>query len=215
MDQYGLKDREVWITGESYGGVYVPQLAYHIHNFNNDSSTAEGDKIKLKGMLVGNGMTNYTYDATPASVEYAYYRGLLDTNTWDEMVSNNCVPQYSWMAPSVTDKCNELLNKWGVAVTNIDIYNIYGECASNTQEAVLAAQDPAKREKMIVNEAGETLTVTSDGRSATKSKGYFTQYDYTPWAFGPLAKKENFKLTPPCVYSANIDAYLSDSDVIG
>lgn len=126
-------------------------------------------------MLVGNGLTNWTYDATPASIEMAYYRGLLDTNTWDEIVANNCSQKYnSYYEPHGI--CGTLYFRWSNTVQNIDIYNIYAECPSNVEEALLAAQDPAKRDQMIVNEAGEVLTVAADGTpKMKKGKGYFTQ----------------------------------------
>lgn len=198
------------MTGESYGGIYVPQLTFAIHNFNSDPNTTDEEKINLKGMLVGNGMTNYEYDATPASVPFAYYRGLLSNEVYDTVVANNCTREANWMFPDdqKTQVCTEALAKWDDQVTNINIYNIYGDCNSNAQEEILKAQDPEMRNHMIVNEAGESLTVTSDGRSTVKSKGYFTAQDYTPWALG-----KNLKMTPPCVYSANIDAYLNNKDV--
>lgn len=42
------KNREVYITGESYAGHYVPQLAREILNYNTNSK----HKINLKGFMV-------------------------------------------------------------------------------------------------------------------------------------------------------------------
>ena len=47
-----LKDNDVFIAGESYAGMYVPFLAHKILITEKDTS------IKLKGILVGNGVTD-------------------------------------------------------------------------------------------------------------------------------------------------------------
>lgn len=47
-----LKDNDVFIAGESYAGMYVPYLAHKILIEEKDTS------IKLKGILVGNGVTD-------------------------------------------------------------------------------------------------------------------------------------------------------------
>ena len=205
-----LKDKDVWISGESYGGIYVPQLTYNIHMHNQKASN--DDKINLKGMMVGNGVTNWTYDTTAAGVEFAYYRGLMDTETWDSMKANNCPAQYNPFA-TPSDICTQLLMKHLTNTKNIDIYNIYGKCWG-ASEAIKKALGSEKLEQMIVSEAGEVLQATSDGRPTVSTPGYFTKYDYSPWLKHFEQKKDNLKLTPPCVYSANIDAYLRDADVI-
>lgn len=42
----------MWLSGESYAGMYVPFFAKAILDYNKDASSA--DKIALKGFLVGN-----------------------------------------------------------------------------------------------------------------------------------------------------------------
>ncbi|VFQ77808.1 unnamed protein product [Cuscuta campestris] len=46
---------EFYITGESYAGHYIPALASRIHQAN---KMKRGIRINLKGMAIGNGMTN-------------------------------------------------------------------------------------------------------------------------------------------------------------
>ncbi|KAJ9586811.1 hypothetical protein L9F63_019597, partial [Diploptera punctata] len=64
-----------YITGESYGGKYVPALGYTIHQRNPTSKF----KINLEGLAVGNGYTD------PITMlyysEYLYQLGLIDTET--------------------------------------------------------------------------------------------------------------------------------------
>lgn len=47
------KGRDFYITGESYGGMYVPFLAKAVVDGN--ISASEADKINLKGIAIGNG----------------------------------------------------------------------------------------------------------------------------------------------------------------
>ncbi|WZZ12719.1 hypothetical protein YC2023_105808 [Brassica napus] len=46
-----LKARHLFLTGESYAGHYIPQLADAIHSYNRQSS---GFKINVKGIAIGN-----------------------------------------------------------------------------------------------------------------------------------------------------------------
>jgi serine carboxypeptidase-like clade 2 len=68
------KDHDFYITGESYGGVYVPTLAYNVllHN------EASLNKINLKGIAVGNGVTDWELDCNPALVDLAWSHALYD-----------------------------------------------------------------------------------------------------------------------------------------
>ncbi|CAD8082431.1 unnamed protein product [Paramecium sonneborni] len=47
----------LWLAGESYGGAYIPLLAEKIKKFND----LEVAVINLKGMMIGNGVTNLTH----------------------------------------------------------------------------------------------------------------------------------------------------------
>jgi len=51
-----LKGRPFYISGESYAGVYIPFLATHMLD---DTSF---DKVNLKGVLIGNGLTDFDTD---------------------------------------------------------------------------------------------------------------------------------------------------------
>lgn len=51
-----LKKNDFYIAGESYAGVYIPFLAKKIIDMNELPSSET--KIKLKGIMIGNGCTN-------------------------------------------------------------------------------------------------------------------------------------------------------------
>lgn len=59
------RSNDLYITGESYAGVYVPYLAYRIHNYNQEAmKTSSPNKLifNLKGIIVGNGVTDWQWD---------------------------------------------------------------------------------------------------------------------------------------------------------
>lgn len=62
----------VWVCGESYGGKYVPNVAYEIH--------LQGE-LDLKGVIIGNGMYKPLLQY-PTIPEFAYNQGILDANSY-------------------------------------------------------------------------------------------------------------------------------------
>lgn len=60
------RNSDLYIAGESYGGISVPWLAWKIDQSNRhvlDPSL----RIPLKGIMVGNGCTDWKYDTMPAT----------------------------------------------------------------------------------------------------------------------------------------------------
>lgn len=54
-----LREKDFYITGESYAGIYVPILAYRVLEYNEKAE--EGKKIILKGIAVGNGVSDWIF----------------------------------------------------------------------------------------------------------------------------------------------------------
>jgi carboxypeptidase C (cathepsin A) len=71
-----LQTNDLYIAGESYAGIYVPKLVKKIDDYIN----AKGGPYlpKLKGMIVGNPVTDHSVDGKPAQFEMAYWYGLID-----------------------------------------------------------------------------------------------------------------------------------------
>lgn len=70
-----LTKNDFFVTGESYGGKYVPAVAYRIHT-ENPSATL---KINLKGVAMGNGLSDPIHQLQYGN--YLYELGFIDTNT--------------------------------------------------------------------------------------------------------------------------------------
>ncbi|KAM2080205.1 hypothetical protein ACFX1T_033995 [Malus domestica] len=68
-----FRSRELFLTGESYAGHYIPQLAIAILDHNKQST---GFKFNLKGVAIGNPLLRLDRDA-PASYEYFWSHGMI------------------------------------------------------------------------------------------------------------------------------------------
>ncbi|KAL1497431.1 hypothetical protein ABEB36_008405 [Hypothenemus hampei] len=73
-----LQQNEFYISGEAYGGKYVPALAYTIHQNNPNASL----KINLKGLSIGNGLTDLKRQCGYGHLLYEI--GLIDNNGLSE-----------------------------------------------------------------------------------------------------------------------------------
>ena len=84
-----INKNDLYISGESYGGIYVPKLAEQLDNYltlhQNDT---EAYKPNFKGFAVGNGVTDWKYDTFPAFIEMAYWHGLYDDDLYNSIQQN-------------------------------------------------------------------------------------------------------------------------------
>lgn len=126
------KNHELFLTGESYAGIYVPLLAHQMSLYN-DNQTSPDTKLPLNGMLVGNGCTNWTYDTMPATLEEAYPKALMGQELHDKMVADMC--DYTNLQfpdqPQPTPVCDGYLNEFMTYIEDIDIYNLYMPASAN------------------------------------------------------------------------------------
>ena len=94
---------DLYISGESYAGIYVPYLVDRIDTYNNETS---GDKLNLVGFMVGNGVTNWKFDTTPAYTNIAYWHGLYSQEMYDEYLALDCKDQYGqFSSENLTEAC--------------------------------------------------------------------------------------------------------------
>nr|XP_019932295.2 venom serine carboxypeptidase-like [Aedes albopictus] len=73
-----LQKRNFYVTGESYGGKYVPAVSHAIHRYNDNAKV----KINLKGLAIGNGLCDPLHQLVYG--DYLYQLGLIDSNARDE-----------------------------------------------------------------------------------------------------------------------------------
>nr|GMD00095.1 serine carboxypeptidase II-3-like [Ipomoea batatas] len=111
------KTRDFFITGESYAGHYVPQLAQLILRNNKITNQTV---INLKGIAIGNA---YIDDETQDSGTYDFYwtHALISDQTHRGIIAN-C--NFS-SAASPSDTCDTFLDDASRGIGNIYSYNIY------------------------------------------------------------------------------------------
>ncbi|KAK9111334.1 hypothetical protein Scep_018853 [Stephania cephalantha] len=116
------KNKEFFLTGESYAGHYIPQLADVLLQHNEHSTDF---KFNIKGVAIGNPLLNLDRDA-PAVYEYFWSHGMIS----DEIfltITNECdFDDYTFSNPhNVSVKCNEFIEKAneivGEYINNYDV----------------------------------------------------------------------------------------------
>jgi carboxypeptidase C (cathepsin A) len=115
-----LSQRDVWITGESYAGIYVPMLAQQV---------VRRGGMNLKGIAVGNGCTGTEVggcsDNEGAGIDFAFLAGnhLISQATYSALLSscNNFKGD-----PSL--QCLNAQNEAYNTVGPVDIYDVYANC---------------------------------------------------------------------------------------
>uniref|UniRef100_A0A6N2N618 Carboxypeptidase n=1 Tax=Salix viminalis TaxID=40686 RepID=A0A6N2N618_SALVM len=117
------KNREVYLTGESYAGHYVPQLARAIIMYNKRSK----HPINLKGFMVGNAVTDNYYDNL-GTVTYWWSHAMISDKTYQQLV-NTC----DFRRQKESDECESLYSyAMDQEFGNIDQYNIYSPPCNNS-----------------------------------------------------------------------------------
>ncbi|KAF7836099.1 serine carboxypeptidase-like 40 [Senna tora] len=118
------KSRDLYITGESYAGHYVPQFAHTILQHN---TLPNNTFINLKGIMIGNAVINDETD-TRGMYEFLGSHAIISDSTV------KAIEKFCDLSPNATEQgkeCNAAIDEAGEDVGNIDIYNIYGPLCMN------------------------------------------------------------------------------------
>ena len=115
-----MKGKDFYISGESYGGIYVPMLAYNIIQYN--KNVLESQKINLKGILVGNGVTDWNYDADIGMMDFAFTHHLYSYETRMDY-NKYCIMEYN---QEECDKVTDIING---NLDGINYYDYLRDCA--------------------------------------------------------------------------------------
>ena len=119
------KGREFYISGESYAGIYIPMLAYNIIMYN--KKVVESKKINLKGILVGNGVVDFSNDSLNAKYDFLFTHHITSYENRIDFIKY-CLDQYD------EEKCKEIKEEADKCLENINIYDYLQECELPTNE---------------------------------------------------------------------------------
>uniref|UniRef100_A0A914WU84 Carboxypeptidase n=1 Tax=Plectus sambesii TaxID=2011161 RepID=A0A914WU84_9BILA len=78
-----FRRHNVFITGESYAGIYLPTLMERILDNIDDFP------LNIKGMAIGNGLLNNDIN-TDTQVQFSYNHGLIDQSLWETIETSCC-----------------------------------------------------------------------------------------------------------------------------
>ena len=116
-----FEENSLYISGESYAGVYVPTLSVKILENHYPKN--------FKGFLIGNGVMNYEM-LENSVLHYFYHHALINDDTWQYLL-DNCCPnvtnaRHCNFAKNPNSECNNEIKKISDFVdNNFDPYNIY------------------------------------------------------------------------------------------
>ncbi|RZB68027.1 serine carboxypeptidase II-3-like isoform X2 [Glycine soja] len=121
------KTRDLFITGESYAGHYVPQLADTILTYN---KLTNHTVINLKGIAVGNGWID---DNMCGKGMYEYFwTHALNSDETHEGIQRYC----DFESGNLTGECSKYQSRGDTEIGSIDIYDIYAPpCDSAAKKA--------------------------------------------------------------------------------
>ncbi|RHY14509.1 hypothetical protein DYB25_004266 [Aphanomyces astaci] len=137
--------RDLYVTGESYAGMYIPHLVEQLldhqrrHVTTNDNQ--DDDFVQLKGFAIGNPITDHVIDNT-AFLEYYYTHGMISIEAYTQVRqacnSTALLAQYSgiWATYNLSKHpCAEAVNAamTEADTTHLNRYDIYADVCVESQ----------------------------------------------------------------------------------
>ncbi|KAI7994332.1 Serine carboxypeptidase-like 34 [Camellia lanceoleosa] len=120
-----FKSHEFYISGESYAGHYVPQLAEQI--FDNNKNAPKDDYINLKGFIIGNALLDDETDQK-GMIDYAWDHAVISDHVYAN-VKSKC----NFSDPNRSNDCGVALDNFFAAYNDIDMYSLYSPlCVDST-----------------------------------------------------------------------------------
>ncbi|XP_056210992.1 lysosomal protective protein [Falco biarmicus] len=179
---------DLFLTGESYGGVYIPTLAEWV---------MQDPSLNLKGIAVGNGLSSYEINDN-SLVYFAYYHGLLGTELWRELQAFCCSQGkcnfHDNSNLNCTLKMEEMIHI--VEESGLNIYNLYAPCDGGVPGSM--------------RYEGGYLITHDLGNSFIRMPMRFS------WRQNlfrmPVARKK-VRMDPPCTNSTALSTYLNSPEV--
>ncbi|CAI2357252.1 unnamed protein product [Caenorhabditis sp. 36 PRJEB53466] len=227
--------RDFYITGESYGGVYVPTLSKLVVQLIKNNTAPY---ISLKGFAVGNGALSRKH-LTNSGIDLLYYRGMLGNDQWENL--RKCCPD-SPQGPLVdcdfsqfvifddfgnpaprndtndaqTIACGKMVVQLGlnsIWETYNDVYNTYQDCY-NFDPSVFSSVE--ERHSKIHQQTMRKIMKTSLSTNGANSAYNLFSTGVNPFIDqGSLINKLSTDALNgyPCYVDASTTTYLTNADV--
>uniref|UniRef100_A0A8C4ND68 Carboxypeptidase n=1 Tax=Eptatretus burgeri TaxID=7764 RepID=A0A8C4ND68_EPTBU len=179
---------EFYITGESYGGFYVPTLAVRV---------MEEGSLNLMGLVIGNGLSSWKMN-DDSLIYFANYHGLFGSDLWMRLQEGCCFQDKCNFYNSTRTKCSDVVKEADNIVENIglNIYNLYGPCDGGVPKSIRSE--------------GKRLILPHPGYLFSQHKFQQTWREYLlqlSTSFPSVA------MDPPCTNTSNLQTYLNNAYV--
>ncbi|KAM9859633.1 lysosomal protective protein isoform 2-T2 [Aulostomus maculatus] len=176
---------QLFLTGESYGGIYIPTLAEIV---------MEDDSLNLQGIAVGNGMSSYEMNDN-SLVFFAYYHGLLGSRLWNDLqtfcCSDNACDFYNNRNVNCTGSLYEVQEI--VYGSGLNMYNLYASCPGGVGQRFSFV-----RGQLVVRDLGNNF-INHQWTRLWKEK-----------LKGLASVQKSVHLDPPCTNSTPTSLYLNN-----
>ena len=137
------KSNDLWVSGESYAGIYGPYLAWQIHQWNLQQKMYNNtDKIiPLKGFMIGNGLTDQYQDSNVWYPDTLFNFNLISPTLLQKIKAKNCIwywdKLYDVLDPHPNaPECDDYLkavNQQLPCLNQYDLYRTnYDPCSTST-----------------------------------------------------------------------------------
>lgn len=176
--------RDLYISGESYAGIYIPTLAKRILDYNADPTTPPQFKIVLKGLLIGNGITDWKIEADSSMHDMLYNHSFISVELREEYVKK--CKKYPWSYQ--TDDCQNTKDYIMNQIGPVFLYNTIIDCYT-----------PAENRGIHLKE--ETL-----------KSNYKSVYRRTPWLKNRI-NMSNLKEDFDCYEGPGVENFFNRNDV--
>ncbi|KAL2470239.1 Serine carboxypeptidase-like 33 [Abeliophyllum distichum] len=171
-----FKSHKFFISGESYAGHYVPQLAELVYDRNKKRKTYP--YINLKGFIVGNPETNDYYDYK-GLLEYAWSHSVISDQEYNKARRVCDFHLEDW-----SSKCNNAMSSVFNKYDEIDIYNIYvpscllNKTSSTSADGITGETDSSKsKEQNYGFRRMKRIPGGYDPCYSTYAEAYFNRMD--------------------------------------
>ena len=143
------KTNDLYLTGESYAGVYIPMLSQAVLAGNDGTS----DPLNFKGFAVGDACTGTDVLCGPVggpywSVMFFYGHGQFSNKLYDAII-DTCTVEALKSGVGLSSKCNTLLAQMSTEVGGYYDYNLYDDC--------IYQDDIRRRRKLTVSSSSKAL----------------------------------------------------------
>lgn len=207
-----FKNNDLYLMGESYGGVYLPTLGVLVD---------EDKEMNLAGIGIGNGYLD-SNKLGESLIFFSYYHGLYGKSLWDKLSKECCkgLPPARGICSFNSQRsaeCSDVIMQVTDSIlrTGINPYNLYDECRQADQI------DQVDSDSLYSYETDEEMPMIQAKRANIREKldrqlmlqSLHLDYENTKLKSIHLNATHHLKESPPCVDESPTISYVNQKSV--